>query len=142
MNSKTDKLVGERVTMIRNHLGMNQKSFAKEIGISTTALSDIEKNKWKPGFDTLVNIKKKFNVEFNFVMLGQGPMFSNGNKEVQFDKEIFNDPNVRRFLYYFSSSDFVRFYILSQFAKLYNIEKEYIEKVLEAEKQDEATPQD
>lgn len=134
MKSQSEELLGTRIKMIRNYTGMNQTSFAKGLGISTATLSDIENNKHKPGFDILIKFMQKYKVELYYLMLGEGPMFSEGYGGVKLDDEIAKDQNVRKFLHYFASSSFVRFHMLAYFEKLYNTEQVYIEKAMKVEK--------
>jgi transcriptional regulator with XRE-family HTH domain len=58
--------VGDKFIKIRTDLNLTQKQFAEAIGMSQGRLSEIEKGKNSPSYDTLLLIKKKFNINMNY----------------------------------------------------------------------------
>jgi transcriptional regulator with XRE-family HTH domain len=64
--------MGERVKHIRKLHKMNQQEFSKAIQISQGRLSEIEKDICKPSADTLISLSKGFNVNLNWLLLGEG----------------------------------------------------------------------
>lgn len=61
-NTGSLKTLGLKVRMARELLGYNQLAFAEKIGMHRVNLSNLEKGKMKPSFDTLcaiVEITKK-----------------------------------------------------------------------------------
>jgi transcriptional regulator with XRE-family HTH domain len=69
--------IGTRVTALRKEFKLNQKQFSSIIGISQGSLSDIEKGKTKPSFDTLISISSKFDVSTDWLLKGdwRGALF-------------------------------------------------------------------
>lgn len=52
---------------VRLKYNLNQISFAEKIGISQGRLSEIEQGKTKPSAETLKELRKKFNVDLNWL---------------------------------------------------------------------------
>ena len=123
--------VGYRVKQIRKALNIKGKDFAPRIKISGPSLSEIEKGKYYPNFEFMVNIAREFNVNLYYLMLGEGDMFIEPGKYTNFgilEELLRNSSHIRNFLYYFERSDIIRFYILSQFKQKLMLDKEMIEK--------------
>lgn len=59
--------IGQKVKLIRKQHKLNQISFADVIGISQGRLSEIEQGKTKPSADTLKELRRKFNVDLNWL---------------------------------------------------------------------------
>jgi transcriptional regulator with XRE-family HTH domain len=74
--------IGKRIKAIRKTLGIKQQDFAKEIGFSTSFLSEAENAKYKPGLRFYNNILQKYNVNLNYLLTGKGEMF-NKTKETE-----------------------------------------------------------
>jgi transcriptional regulator with XRE-family HTH domain len=64
--------IGERVKYIRKMYKLNQQQFSTALDISQGRLSEIEKDKCKPSAETLISISTKFNVNLNWLLLGEG----------------------------------------------------------------------
>ncbi|MFC5531002.1 helix-turn-helix domain-containing protein [Cohnella yongneupensis] len=62
--------IGERIKHIRKTHDFNQVVFSQMIGISQGTLSDLEKNKFNPSVETMLQLHKKFNVDMNWLILG------------------------------------------------------------------------
>lgn len=60
--------IGEKVKKIRLQKKLNQIAFADAIGISQGRLSEIEQGKTKPSADTLQQLRKKFDVDLNWLL--------------------------------------------------------------------------
>ncbi|WP_052339324.1 helix-turn-helix domain-containing protein [Gorillibacterium massiliense] len=59
--------IGDKVKAIRKQHQLSQIAFADTIGISQGRLSEIEQGKTKPSADTLHELRKKFNVDLNWL---------------------------------------------------------------------------
>ncbi|MDQ0092081.1 transcriptional regulator with XRE-family HTH domain [Paenibacillus anaericanus] len=59
--------IGDKVKAIRLQHELNQIAFADKIGISQGRLSEIEQGKTKPSAETLKELRKKFNVDLNWL---------------------------------------------------------------------------
>jgi transcriptional regulator with XRE-family HTH domain len=60
--------IGVKVKGIRKKQKMNQVDFSKKIGISQGRLSEIEQDKTKPSAKTLIELRKQFNVDLNWLL--------------------------------------------------------------------------
>lgn len=59
--------IGQKVKLIRKQHKLNQISFADAIGISQGRLSEIEQEKTKPSADTLKELRRRFQVDLNWL---------------------------------------------------------------------------
>lgn len=57
--------IGERIKTIRKRNFYTQANFAKLLGISQGTLSDIEKDKCYPSFQTLKSLRDVINTDLN-----------------------------------------------------------------------------
>ncbi|WP_052126292.1 helix-turn-helix domain-containing protein [Ureibacillus massiliensis] len=80
--------INERIKNLRKLLNLNQTTFAKAIGISQAALSDLEKGKSKPSIETLISISDKFNISIDWIIRGRktGEEQGIGKFPIHFDK--------------------------------------------------------
>jgi transcriptional regulator with XRE-family HTH domain len=62
--------VGSRIKSIRLDQNLNQKEFCNKIKLGQSRLSEIESNKNKPSFDTLLSIKDVFGVSIDWIISG------------------------------------------------------------------------
>ncbi len=69
-----------RVKAIRKKLKLKQEDFCKRVKMSETQLSKIENGKNKPGHDFYYNLVKEFDVNLNYLLFGEGPMFRYSEK--------------------------------------------------------------
>lgn len=65
--------LADRIKLIRRQHNLNQKAFSSLIHLSQGRLSDIEADKTKPSFETLVSIKEQFHVSLDWLMTGEEP---------------------------------------------------------------------
>ena len=141
IDDENKNTVGYRVKQIRKALNIKGKDFAPRIKISGPSLSEIERGKYYPNFEFMVNISREFNVNLYYLILGEGEMFIEPGKYT--DLAILEDlvsgsGSIRKFLYYFERSEILRFFILSQFKQKLMLDKEMIEKeIAEFEKDSE-----
>lgn len=70
----------DRITMLRELLQMSQTEFARKIGISQGALSQIESGRSRLSMETLKNLSSEFNVNCNWIVNGKGDIFINSAK--------------------------------------------------------------
>jgi transcriptional regulator with XRE-family HTH domain len=140
------KEIGFRLQLVRKKLNLLQKDFAKELDISNASLSEMEAGNAKPRFELIYNITKKFKVNINYLLHGEGEIFMSDEISRQSGLEIKSEyqPFFKDFLYYFSQSPLVRTAMMNYF-RTYILEKEtLIEKDIrkttasrEQEKQDQ-----
>lgn len=108
---------GTRVQLIRKKLGMMQKDFADQLGISGASLSEIEAGNTKPMFEVYYNLTAKFDVNMYYLLFGMGSMVVGGEPG---DSSAFNEPTEYRkfletFLKYFRESQLVRYGMMTHF---------------------------
>ncbi|WP_232289141.1 helix-turn-helix domain-containing protein [Paenibacillus sp. Aloe-11] len=58
--------IGEKLKYIRKLNKLNQTEFSQTIGISQGALSELEKDKYKPSLDLVIALKMKFDVDLDW----------------------------------------------------------------------------
>lgn len=68
--------MNERIKQIRKEFGLSQAEFGKRIGISDAAVSKIESGKNTPAETTIKLICKEFQIMYDWLMYGTGPMSS------------------------------------------------------------------
>ncbi len=73
-NSNFEK---SRITMLREMLGLSQKDFANNVGISQGALSQLETGKTKISLDSLQKISLAYKANCNWIVNGKGNIFMN-----------------------------------------------------------------
>ncbi|MBW5448212.1 helix-turn-helix domain-containing protein [Cohnella sp. CFH 77786] len=60
--------IGQKLKKIRQAKSMTQVEFSSSLGISQGRLSEIEKDITKPSADTLIALRKKFDVDLNWLL--------------------------------------------------------------------------
>lgn len=63
-------IMGKRIAMRRNELGLSQLEFAEKINISNNHLSSIERGKQKPSFETFLLICQHLETTPNYLING------------------------------------------------------------------------
>ncbi|MGE5342692.1 MAG: helix-turn-helix domain-containing protein [Candidatus Omnitrophota bacterium] len=122
---------GARLKLIRQNLKMNQDQFSKELNFANTAISGFENGKYGPGFDFFYNIVKRFNVNLNFLLFGEGTMYNHESTPESPTNSEDPSPETRaekNFLFYFKNSEIVKFHTLTEFRRFMIQEKNLIEK--------------
>ena len=99
-NSNNMDTIGKRINIVRTKFGLTQKAFATSIGISQGNLSEMEKGKFSPSYNTLIMLIKKYKVSADWILTGEEVTHKNQfaeNLEVKemhdvIDK-VMSDPN-------------------------------------------------
>ncbi|NIR10115.1 MAG: helix-turn-helix domain-containing protein [Candidatus Aminicenantes bacterium] len=125
-----------RLKGIRKKLKLKQDDFCKKVKISATQLSKIENGKNKPGHDFYYNLVKEFDVNLNYLLFGEGPMFryseKAGGEDSTFPLDKFRheysrvNEEIDEFLFYFFKSDYFRFKIMAEAIRIRNESNEFI----------------
>lgn len=68
--------IGDRIKQLRKKENLNQVDFCNRINLGQSRLSEIESNKNKPSYDTLLAIKKEFNISIDWLMTGEEAIIS------------------------------------------------------------------
>lgn len=66
------KAIGARIRRVRYNVGVNQKTFAKMIGVSTSSQSAYEQGDVMPPISTLIMIADQGKVSLDWLILGRG----------------------------------------------------------------------
>lgn len=72
---KVAESIGARLKKVRLFLNLNQQSFASYLHTSTGFLSEVESGKKLPGVQLIHSLKRKFNIDTNWLLTGRGTMF-------------------------------------------------------------------
>jgi transcriptional regulator with XRE-family HTH domain len=128
MADEQKKIFGKHVRKVRDALNLKQKEFSQGLGISVQHLSDIERGKKKTCLDFFFKMVKVYNVNLNYLLLGDGEMFLQeiGNNQSLLKGFAANNPDAKEFLYYFVNSSMVHYHVLSDFRKFFNTEEKAI----------------
>ncbi|PPQ46068.1 XRE family transcriptional regulator [Paenibacillus peoriae] len=78
--------IGEKLKYIRKLNKLNQTEFSQIIGVSQGALSELEKNKYKPSLDLVIALKMKFGVDLDWFLFEEDADRSIGIFSVQVDE--------------------------------------------------------
>lgn len=62
--------INKRVKQVRERVGLTQKEFAAQIGVSRSFLSEIEAGKVKPSVETLIGIVTRFQIDPHWLLIG------------------------------------------------------------------------
>ncbi len=87
--------VGDRIKIIRGNL--EQKEFAKKIGVHRNVLASWENNRGLPGGNSLLKIYKEFGANIHWLLSGEGEMYVDESNRLSG-----NDTMIK------SASDFIR----------------------------------
>ena len=80
-SANPSNIYGCRVQQLRDFLDLKQNKFAKMLKMSPSYLSEIEAGKRKPGHQFLQRIIKAFSVNVNWLITGDGNMFTKPENE-------------------------------------------------------------
>lgn len=67
--------MNERIREVRIQLGLSQADFGKRIGITRSSVSKLESNENNPSEQTIKLICREFNVSYDWLTKGVGPMY-------------------------------------------------------------------
>jgi transcriptional regulator with XRE-family HTH domain len=122
-----DDAFASRVKAIRKEVRLLQEEFCKKLNISSTQLSKIENGKNKPGHGFYVNIVREFDVNLEYLLLGEGPMFRTGKTKKEAASTGYDripgyksTGEIDEFLYYFFNSDYFRYKVMAEAVRTRN----------------------
>ena len=124
--------IGMRLQFLRKKLGIMQKDFAEELGISGGSLSEIEAGNTKPMFEVCYILSKKYRVGMSYLLFGLGEMFITVESESSSDM---SQPDEYRdfldeFLNYFRESPVFRYAMMAAFTSFLAESEHSIEKII------------
>jgi len=66
-------MIGNRIKLVRDQLGLNQTAFAQRLGLSSpTAISRYEKGQREPDIESLIKITELANITLDWLLTGEG----------------------------------------------------------------------
>lgn len=68
--------IEKRIQSIRKKLKLSQEEISTQIGISYRAYSSYERGDRKPSLEFLALLFEKYNVNINYIIVGEGDMFN------------------------------------------------------------------
>lgn len=80
--------MGDRLRQLRKHLGMNQIDFAESLGLKQGSYSDLERGKSGLSNHVKMLLSEKYNVNIDWLVNGEGNMFTGEPKEVNSSSNI------------------------------------------------------
>ena len=114
--------MGERVKELRKALGLSGEKFGEKIGVTRSAISDIERGRNGLSDSNILAICREFNVNEEWLRTGMGEMF----KDMTLDEEIISFIGD---IQWDASNTFKKRFI-SAIAKLNNEEWKVLEKII------------
>lgn len=75
---KTMNSLGERIRQLRQKHKLSQQDFAKNLEVSQSFLSDVERDLKMPGGDFLLSLKRSFNVSIDWLLAGELEIHTEG----------------------------------------------------------------
>jgi transcriptional regulator with XRE-family HTH domain len=124
VKEKADEFAG-RVKAIRKEVKLRQDEFCKKLDISSTQLSKIENGKNKPGHGFYYNIVREFNVNLDYLLFGEGPMFRSGETKKEDPSVVYQreagyktNEDIEEFMYYFFNSRYFRFQVMAEAVRI------------------------
>lgn len=127
------KEVGSRIKSIREALKLKQKEFCTKLNISDASLSELETGKYRPSFDFLANIAKKYNANLYYIYFGKGKMFVDPAPVSTVSEEDFviSIDSVHKLYDHFEKSPYVQYSMLHHYRGLMIDKGEAIAKEIE-----------
>jgi len=100
--------IGKRIKDIRIANHITQEEFARSINKNVAAVTSWESEKYLPGSDTLIEISKKYQINLNWLLLGESRM----NKEKE-DPDVTIPDDIKKGIFrYPELSTYIRRYMI------------------------------
>jgi transcriptional regulator with XRE-family HTH domain len=149
VENKPSSELGQRLKKLRLALGLQQNEMAIAAGLNSGYLSDLIRGKrGNPSIETILKIANRFNVNLNYLLLGEGEMFLPDKEEVlKKEKELkLHLDNIDDLYRVIKRSNFVRNSVMGYAVKLCidneeTIRKE-IQKIIEKEEKKDVEPEE
>jgi transcriptional regulator with XRE-family HTH domain len=129
--------IAERIKAIRKALNMSQAEFAKELGMSTSSISEMEAANYKPTHDFFYNIGLKLNANLYYLFYGKGEMFTKGIGFTDFlriENLVVDREEFIKMLKYCDQSPLVQYLMLGHFRRILRLDSEAIQQEIEENK--------
>jgi transcriptional regulator with XRE-family HTH domain len=80
--------VGQRIKILIGELKISKSAMARVLNISHTAVANLITEQSNPTINTLVPLMKTYNVNANWLILGEGNMFSDVQNSILSEREL------------------------------------------------------
>lgn len=96
-------MINQNLKILRKTLHLSQTEFGAQLGVSGSAICDIERGKSNVSTQIQILVCNIFNVNPHWLQTGEGEIFSNSNKNFNEFLSIYNklDKNFQKFLLQF-----------------------------------------
>ncbi len=119
--------IGSRLKRVRNYLNLTLKEIGAKTGLSPSGISYMESGKKKPSSLYMFELSKKFNVNINWVLTGEGKMTK---PDVELNLNFGEDNEIiKELIFYIENIPFARHDFLRNFYKFKKENNELIKKV-------------
>lgn len=81
-------MIHSRIKKIRESFGISRKIFAEKLDLPLSNLSYLESGEREPSRQVLTKMAETFNININWLLLGQGEMFVDGDFNSEKTKKI------------------------------------------------------
>ena len=85
------KNLGNRIRLLRKQLAKSQEEFAKDLGITKQAVSNMENAKSAPSPQVLYKMHANLNVNLNYIIAGVGEIFTSDDKKEDLKKSLMRE---------------------------------------------------
>ena len=85
------KNLGNRIRLLRKQLAKSQDEFARDLGITKQAVSNIENSKSSPSPQVLHRMHTKLNINLNYIIAGHGEIFTSDEKKEDLKKSLMRE---------------------------------------------------
>jgi transcriptional regulator with XRE-family HTH domain len=123
--------IAKRLKIVRTTLNLTIEKMHQTTGFSKSLISEAENGVKKPSSIYLFALLEKFNVNINYIFLGEGDMFLNDGAGTNNFLGKRDPDNLKELLYYMKNVDIVKYNVLSFFCEYKINNKELIRSSLE-----------
>jgi len=121
--------IGARLKSIRKHLDWTQEEIGTAVGLSVSAISEMEKGSKRPHQTYLLFLAHKFQINVSWILTGRGGMFFT---DLEGDYNFGNDrQQIKEILYLMEQSSYIRFKMIAYYWELKAENKTIFESISE-----------
>ena len=79
--NKMESSINQRIGLIMFHEKLTQKDLAEKLHIANSSMNKLVSGATKPSADTIIGLMKEFNINANWLLLGEGSMYNRLNDD-------------------------------------------------------------
>ncbi|MDQ1353831.1 MAG: hypothetical protein QG657_4138 [Acidobacteriota bacterium] len=132
---------GQRIKAVRRRLNMTQKEFGEAVDLSVSFISDIESGRSKACLDFFFNLARKFNINLNYLILGEGEIIDTESKHHSMShKKVGQSINsISELIWYTERSPMMLHTILGFASRFIHENREYLIKEIEESEENKSS---